>query len=234
MTTTGTPSDHPQELQDPFCLTVEGIAAHLLNAPWTRYAAIGDSIVEGIREPSEGYADLSWADRVAAGLRRANPQLEYRNFGVRDLPAAGIRATQLDPALEFEPDIAIVVAGGNDILGKRFDQDAVEAEQARIISALRARGCTVVTMGLFDNTWTPYVDEKYKPVMKARLQQLSELTHAVARRLGALHVDLPSHPAGREPIFATDGLHLNTRGHAVVATEVIRRLGEHLGNKTQD
>ncbi|AJE85303.1 MULTISPECIES: SGNH/GDSL hydrolase family protein [Streptomyces] len=231
MTSTEMPSDHAQELQDPHLLTVEEITAQLQGAPWTRYAAIGDSIVAGQREPVEGYADLSWADRVAAGLRRINPELEYRNFGERDLPAAKIRATQLDPALEFAPDIAIVVAGGNDLLGKQFDTAAVETEQARIVSALRARGCTVVTMGLFDNTWTPFVAEKYKAVMKQRLQQFSDLTQSVTQRMGGLHVDLPNHPAGKEPIFASDGLHLNARGHAVVATEVIRTLGEHLAAK---
>ena len=231
MTSTELPSDRTQELQDPHILTVEEITAQLQGAPWARYAAIGDSIVAGTREPVEGYADLSWADRVAAALRQINPQLEYHNFGVRDLPAAKIRATQLDPALDFKPDIAIVVAGGNDLLGKHFDTAAVETEQARIVSALRSRGCTVVTMGLFDNTWTPYVADKYKAVMKQRLQQFSDLTQAVTQRMGGLHVDLPSHPAGKEPIFATDGLHLNVRGHAVVATEVIRTLGKHLAAK---
>ena len=78
---------------------------------------------------------------------------------------------------------------------------------------------------------TPYVAEKYKAVMKQRLQQFSDLTREVTERMGGLHVDLPTHPAGKEPIFASDGLHLNARGHAVVATEVIRKLGEHLAAK---
>ncbi|MEV4465157.1 SGNH/GDSL hydrolase family protein [Micromonospora echinofusca] len=231
MTSTELPSDRIQELQDPHIMPAEEITAQLQGAPWTRYAAIGDSIVAGNREPVEGYTDLSWADRVAAGLRRINPQLEYQNFGVQDLLAAEVRATQLDPALDFKPDIAIVVAGGNDLLGKHFDTAAVETEQARMVSALRSRGCTVVTMGLFDNTWTPYVADKYKAVMKQRLQQFADLTQAVTQRMGGLHVDLPNHPASREPIFATDGLHLNARGHAIVATEVIRTLGEHLASK---
>jgi lysophospholipase L1-like esterase len=231
MTNTEIPEVHAEELADPYLLTKEEITAQLQGAPWTRYAAIGDSIVEGIREPLAGYADLSWSDRVADALGRVSPQLEYKNFGVRDLSAAKIRATQLDPALDFGPDIAVVVAGGNDLLGKTFDTDAVRTEQARIVSALRARGCTVVTMGLFDNTWTPYVAEKYKAVMKQRLQEFSDLTREVTERMGGLHVDLPTHPAGKEPIFASDGLHLNARGHAVVATEVIRKLGEHLAAK---
>lgn len=228
MTSTDSPADITQELKDPHLLDADEIAARLRGAPWVRYAALGDSIVEGTREPVEGYANLSFADRVATALRGANPALEYRNFGERDLPAARIRETQLGPALEFAPDVAVVVAGGNDLLGKHFDAAAVEAEQVRMVSALRERGCTVVTMGLFDNTWTPYVADKYKAVMKQRIRQFSDLTRSVTERLGGLHVDLPSHPAGKEPIFCTDGLHLNARGQAVVASEVVRTLGEHL------
>jgi hypothetical protein len=48
--------------------------------------------------------------------------------------------------------------------------------------------------------------------------------------MGCLYVDLPGHPAGGEEIYSQDGLHLNTRGHAVVATETVRRIAEHLGN----
>ncbi|MEU9857888.1 SGNH/GDSL hydrolase family protein [Streptomyces sp. NPDC047974] len=228
MTSTDSPAQLTQELKDPHLLGTAEIAVRLQGAPWTRYAALGDSIVEGTREPVEGYADLSLADRVAAALRGANPGLEYRNFGERDRTAEQIRATQLEPALAFGPDIAVVVAGGNDLLGKHFDAAAVEAEQVRIVSQLRARGCTVVTMGLFDNTWTPYVPEKYKAVMRQRIREFSDLTRGVTERMGGLHVDLPAHPAGKEPIFASDGLHLNARGHAVVATEVVRVLGEHL------
>ncbi|MFE5796854.1 SGNH/GDSL hydrolase family protein [Streptomyces sp. NPDC056503] len=228
MTSTESPADHTRELEDPHVLTVEEITTLLQGAPWARYAAIGDSIVEGVREPVEGYADLGFADRVADGLRLINPQLEYRNFGVRDLGAAKIRATQLDQALDFKPDLAVVVAGGNDMLGKHFDTAMVETEQVRMVSALRSRGCTVVTMGLFDNTWTPYVADKYRAAMKERIRQFSDLTQAVTQRLGGLHVDLPSHPAGKELIFASDGLHLNARGQAITATEVIRTLGAHL------
>ncbi|WP_413760388.1 SGNH/GDSL hydrolase family protein [Streptomyces sp. MMBL 11-3] len=231
MTSTDSPVDLAPELQDPHVLGTDEMAALLRTGTWTRYAGIGDSIVAGIRQPAPGYADLSWADRVAAALRAVNPDLEFRNFAERDLPAARIRATQLEPALAFRPDIALVVVGGNDLLGRTFDTPAVETEQARIISALRTRGCTVVTMGLFDNTWTPYVDDKYKVVMKQRLQEFSDLTRRVTERMGGLYVDLPAHPAGREPIFATDGLHLNARGHAIVATEVVRKLGAYLAAK---
>jgi lysophospholipase L1-like esterase len=232
MTSTDIPSEHVpehgKEVQDPHCLTPQEVGALLRTAPWQRYAAIGDSVVAGVREPVEGYVDLGFADRVADALRGVNPDLKYRNWGVRDLTAAQIRETQLQPALEFAPDVAVVVVGGNDLLGRGFDTAGVQQEQAHIISALRDRGCVVVTMGLFDNTWTPYVAERYKPVMKERLRQYAELTQGISERLGALYIDLPSHPAGKEPIYASDGLHLNARGQAVVATEVVRKLAGQL------
>lgn len=225
------PVDIALELADPHCLTDEAMDSLLAKAPWQRYVVLGDSIAEGVREAIPGYRDASWADRLATALRRIQPDLEYRNLGVRDLVASKVRSTQLDPALEFRPDLAVVLAGGNDILGRTFDPDAVQTELARMISSLRSTGCTVVTMGLFDITNSPHVPEKYRAVMKERLAVLAEHTRAVSFRMGCLYVDLPSHPCGTEDIYARDGLHLNTRGHAIVATETVRRLAEYLDTK---
>ncbi|NUU21183.1 MAG: SGNH/GDSL hydrolase family protein, partial [Streptomycetaceae bacterium] len=208
MTSTNTqpPADTALESADPYCLSPEAVTAALAGAPWQRYVVIGDSIAEGVREAVPGYTDSGWADRVADGLRGVRPDLQYRNLGKRDLVSSKVRSTQLEPALEFRPDLAAVVAGGNDILGKTFDEDAVETELARIISSLRSIGCTVVTMGLFDITQSPYVPEKYRAVMQERLRLLADRTRAVSFRMGCLYVDLPAHPSGAEEIYASDGL----------------------------
>jgi hypothetical protein len=61
--------------------------------------------------------------------------------------------------------------------------------------------------------------------MSARLVQFCDVTRAVAAQHGAIHVRLRDHPAAEDPsIFSRDGLHLNVRGHAIVAAEVGRAL----------
>lgn len=229
MTSTQPSADTSLESTDAYLLSADETTKLLAGAPWKRYAVLGDSIAEGVREAIPGYLDSGWADRLATALRQVSPDLEYRNLGVRDMVAAKVRSTQLDQVLKFRPDLAAVVAGGNDLLGRTFDAEAVETELSRMISSLRSIGCTVITMGLFDITSSPHVPEKYRAVMKERLAALAEHTRKVSFRMGALYVDLPSHPSGTEDIYATDGLHLNTRGHAIVASETVRRLGEYLG-----
>ena len=92
-------------------------ASTLSGAPWRRLAVVGDSIAEGVREPHVGYRDLSWIDRIAESL----PGLEVLNLGRRNLLAREVLASQLDAALAFRPDLAIVAAGGNDALRRSFD-----------------------------------------------------------------------------------------------------------------
>ncbi|GAB2600509.1 hypothetical protein GCM10027168_37100 [Streptomyces capparidis] len=213
---------------DPYCLTDEEAVFLLAGAPWRRFAVLGDSIAEGAREAVPGYPDLGWADLVAEALRLVAPAVEYRNLGRRDLVAARIRETQLGPALDFGPDLAAVTAGGNDMLGRTFDPEAVEAELLRLVRPLRDAGCTVVTLGLFDNTGSPYVPERFRAAIAERLRVLNGLTADVSARLGCLHVDLSGHPAEAQDIHATDGLHLNTRGHAVVAAATVRVLAAHV------
>jgi lysophospholipase L1-like esterase len=220
-----------REIDDPYLLR-DGEGTRLLAAaPWKRFVAVGDSGAEGATEPAPGYETRPWFDRVAEQLRQVRPESAALNLGKRNLFAAEVRATQLEPALQFAPDLAAVLSGGNDILQKSFDMDATEAEVVPVIAALRDTGAAVITMGLFDITASPYVPDKYRKIMSERIGQLSEMMRRLARDHGALHVDLPSHPAGQEAIFASDGLHLNARGQAIVAAETIRRLGRYLAGE---
>jgi lysophospholipase L1-like esterase len=216
---------------DAFTLTDRQVADLLRGAPWRRFAGVGDSVVEGVRSPAPGYRDLSWTDRIVAGLRAHQPDLVERNLGQRGLLTAAVRQQQLDPALTFRPDLAVVVAGGNDVFRDRFDTAAVEAELTTMVRELRAIGSDVVTVGLFDIS---QIDPAAPTagLVHRRIRTLADLTGAVAERHGALHVDFSRHPAGVDPsIYSDDRLHLNARGHAVTAAEVIRRLSAALDER---
>ena len=52
------------------------------------------------------------------------------------------------------------------------------------------------------------------------MRRLAELTRRVARRHGAILVEMRGHPASADPgVYARDRLHLNARGHAIVGSE---------------
>jgi lysophospholipase L1-like esterase len=222
---------YPAEAADRYCLAPERADALLAGAPWRRFAVLGDSIAEGLREESPGYGPDSWADRLADALRRGRPGLEYVNLGRRDLRAAEIRDTQLAPALEFGPDLAAVVAGGNDLLARVFDGDAVEREIDAIVAPLRDAGADVITYSLFDMPRALDMPPELGRDLRERLDELFERTRAVARRRETIHVELAPHPASAErATYAGDFKHASTRGHAVCASVTIERLGERLGN----
>ncbi len=216
-----------REWADPHVANDEELARLLgPDVGWERVVVLGDSIAAGVREPSPGYRDLSWVDRLAAGLAFARPGAVVHNLGRRDLTAAEVREAQLEEALALGPDLAIVAVGGNDLLRREFDPNLVCDELSAILGPLRAAGADVVTFGLLDNTATGLVPERFVTVLRERLVELADVTRAVSMAVGGWHVSLREHPAaGDVDIFASDGLHLNARGHAIVGTALARHLG---------
>ncbi|WP_262285713.1 SGNH/GDSL hydrolase family protein [Micromonospora sp. MA102] len=222
------------EATDPWCLR-PGEAAELLRGhPWRRFVVLGDSVAEGMCEPVDGYPDLQWADRIGAELRAARPELAYRNLGRRGLRAHEVRATQLAPALEFAPDLALVVCGGNDAFRPAYDPEAVDAELTAMVTALQGAGADVITVGMFDVSHSPAVPDPLRAGLGERMRRLSAHTRRLAERLGTLHVHLTDHPLVVDPsLYSSDGRHGSARSDAVATTETLRVLGAHLGTTAE-
>ncbi|MFG2052716.1 SGNH/GDSL hydrolase family protein [Micromonospora sp. NPDC048930] len=223
------------EATDPWCLR-EGESRELLRGhPWRRFVVLGDSVAEGMCEPVEGYPDLQWADRIAAELRAVQPGLAYLNLGRRGLRAHEVRATQLAPALDFAPDLALVVCGGNDAFRPGYDPDAVDAELAAMVAALTDVGADVITVGMFDVSHSPAVPAPLQAGLGERMRRLSAHTGRLAERLGTLHVHLTDHPAVADPsLYSSDGRHGSARSDAIAAAETLRVLGAHLAPRRAD
>lgn len=218
------------EAIDPYCLREQERSALLQGHPWRRFVVLGDSVAEGLCEPVDGYPDVQLADRIAAELRARAPELAYLNLGLRGLRAHQVRASQLSPALEFTPDLALVVCGGNDAFLRSYDADAVDAEIAGMVEALQHAGATVITVGMFDVSHSPAVPEARRAGLGVRLRRLAEHTRAVANRLDTVHVHLTDHPLTADPsIYSSDGRHGSARSDAIAAAETLRRLAHHLG-----
>jgi lysophospholipase L1-like esterase len=208
------------------------LVALLRGAPWRRVAVLGDSIAEGVREPHGGYLDLSWIDRIAEPLRAVAPGLTVMNLGQRDLLAAEVRERQLGAALGFRPDLAIVAAGGNDALRRSFAPDRVVCELDAIVAPLRRAGADVLMIELLDIVASGLVPHEYAVPLDERMRALAEVTRAVAARHDAMLVEMRGHPASADPgVYSSDRLHLNARGHAIVATEAVRVLSAALANR---
>ncbi|MBA0053036.1 SGNH/GDSL hydrolase family protein [Streptomyces sp. AJS327] len=218
--------DPTGDAPDPYCLTGEEADALLAGHPWRRIAVLGDSVAEGLGDPVPGYPDVPWATQVAQALRRQRPELAYRNFGRRNIRAAHVRASQLDRALAFGPDLALVACGGYDALWPSFEPERTAEELRGIITPLRTDGCEVLTVGMMD---LPLPPESPGRGFSTRLRLLSRVTEVIAGELDTLHLDLSHHPAAELPdLLSADGRHANLRGHTIAAAETVRRLGRRV------
>jgi lysophospholipase L1-like esterase len=217
------------EAADPYCLRDGEAAALLAGHPWQRFAVLGDSIAEGLGEPSPGYPDQPWVDRVAAELEAARPGLDFRNLGRRDTPARQVRAGQFDAARALKPDLALVACGGYNALRRSYDPQEVQEDLTAIVEGLLAGGAEVITVSMFDGTHSPVLPESFRAELRPRLHDLAERTRRLAARLGTVHVDLYAHPAAADPgLYSSDGRHGTRRGHAIAAAETVRSLGARL------
>lgn len=216
------------ERLDSHCMPDRATAQLLSHAPWRRLAIVGDSIAEGVGDAVQGYRDLSWAERLRAGLEAAVGAIAHLNLGERGLTAAQIRDTQLPRAAAFRPDLAVVCAGGNDLLGGAFDPHRVEAELEHIVSALADSGALVVTFGLLDLSRVAPLEADQRRALHSAIAMLNAVTAAVTRRHDGVHVDFFRHPALARSLFSADLLHPNRRGHAYIAGDVIRALAARL------
>ncbi len=216
------------EAADPYCLRPDEALALLAGHPWRRFAVLGDSIAEGVAEPVPGYSPLPLADRVAAELERTAAGTAYLNLGRRGLRTHEVLATQLDPALAFHPDLALVVCGANDALRPGYEAraDGVDRDLAAMIEALQAQGARVITVSIFVRSLYPSLPAWLNPSPTERMAALGRRTNALAARLGTTHVDLADNPTARDPsTISSDGLHGNGRSQAVAAAEIVRALG---------
>jgi lysophospholipase L1-like esterase len=217
---------------EPDVLAFASQVALLRGAPWRRVAVLGDSIAEGVREPHDGYLDLSWIDRIAEPLRAVVPGLTLTNLGLRDLLAAEVRERQLVAALGFRPDLAIVAAGGNDALHRSFAPDAVAREFDGIVGPLRRGGADVLMIELMDIVASGLVPPDYARPLDERMLALAQVTRTVAHHHGALLVEMRDHHASADPdVYSSDRLHLNARGHAIVGSEAVRVLSHAVATR---
>jgi lysophospholipase L1-like esterase len=195
----------------------------------TSYAALGDSFTAG----RDSVDAERWADLLAAGMRRVNPDLRYENLAVDGATSAEVLEQQVGPGLDLEPDFVTIICGANDVLlatrpdvatyAKNFDailQRLREgAPEAMLVTATAPEGWQFMEL---------------RPRTEARLieatKQLNDATREIAERYGVLCLPVAGHPALRDPAtFSADGLHPSSAGHKIVAEQGAIALHEYFG-----
>lgn len=192
-----------------------------------RYVAVGDSTVEGLEDPGPDGVYVGWADRLARHLADQHGEVLYANLAVRGQTVREVRATQLERAVALRPDVAVVVAGVNDLLRPRLTPETLREDLLATYAALHEAGATVLTFTMPDMARVAPL----AVLLRARLRALNEVVYEARDRYGTLVADLATEPSSSDPVlWHDDRLHANTEGHRRVAAALAETLGIDAGD----
>jgi lysophospholipase L1-like esterase len=198
---------------------------------WLRYAALGDSLSEGLGDPLTGGATRGWAHHLAAHLLAREPRLEFTNLAVRGYLARHALERQLGPALEFRPDLVSVFVGGNDVLLRRtFDPDRFTRELSALVEPFRAQDATVVLSTLPDLTACSPLLPPVRGALRQRIVMANEVVREVSGSFATVLLDAWSDPrTRRHAMWSIDRIHPSAAGHRLIAASVAELLGVPFG-----
>jgi lysophospholipase L1-like esterase len=193
------------------------------------YAALGDSFTAG----RDSIDAERWADLLAAGMRRVNPELRYKNFAVDGATSAEVLDQQVGPALALEPDFVSVICGANDVLlATRPDVSGYEERIEEIFGRLRegTEGAALVTATAPESWHFMEMRPRTERRLIKATTELNEVTRAAAERYDILCLPIAGHEALQDPdTFSADGLHPSSGGHRFVAEQAAIVLHQHFG-----
>jgi lysophospholipase L1-like esterase len=189
------------------------------------YVALGDSFTEGVGDPYPDGSLRGWADLFATELAAADPGLRYANLGIRGKLLGQVLAEQIPVATGLAPDLVSLAAGGNDLMRRKADPDALAASFEQAVTSLRAAGGQVLIFSGFDPSRIPLLR-----MVRDKAAAYNDRLREIARRHDCLHVDLWSMSVlGDSRLWCPDRLHLGPEGHRRVAL----RVGEVAGRPVQ-
>ncbi|MFG3281148.1 SGNH/GDSL hydrolase family protein [Streptomyces sp. NPDC048111] len=191
-----------------------------MNAPYTSFAAIGDSFTEGMSDRLPDGSYRGWADVLAGRLAARVPGFRYANLAVRGKLIGQIVEEQVPAAAALRPDVVTLVGGLNDTLRPKCDMGRVRGLLTEAVERL-APACGQLVLMRSPGRNGPVLD-RFRPRMEELFAHIDEL----ADRHGALVVDLYGAPAlAEQHLWDFDRLHLTPEGHRRVAEAVWQTLG---------
>jgi lysophospholipase L1-like esterase len=180
----------------------------------THFVALGDSTTEGLGDRVHSGRWRGWAALLAAAVGAES----FTNLAVGGATTADVRAEQLPAALAAVPQLASVLAGGNDALRGNFDARRSAQNLEETVAALRDGGATVITARLPDPCRLARLPGPLSRPLVARVSALNEAIDGIAATYRTVHLDPGADPtAYHRLMWMVDRIHLSERGHRRLA-----------------
>ncbi|MFG2149397.1 SGNH/GDSL hydrolase family protein [Streptomyces sp. NPDC048696] len=187
-----------------------------------RFAALGDSLTEGVGDPVPG-GWRGWAALLAGD----GPGCEFRNFAVSGALTRDVAAEQAPRAREFAPDLASVVVGVNDTLRRSFDIHRIAARLDTVYGDLAEQGAVLLTACLPDPGAMLALPGPLARPLARRQRAVNAVVHALSARYGAAHLHLAERAwVADRTLWSADRLHPGERGHRLIAVRCHTLLAE--------
>ncbi|MGW3400175.1 SGNH/GDSL hydrolase family protein [Streptomyces zhihengii] len=182
-----------------------------------RFAALGDSLTEGVGDPVAG-GWRGWAALLAEGVGSPERPAEFLKPAVGGALCRDVAESQAPRALDFGPDIASVIVGVNDTLRHTFDIGRLARCLDEVCGALAARGTVLLTACLPDPGAMFALPPPLARPLARRQRAVNAVVHALSDRYGAVHLHAagPAWVADRT-LWSADRLHPGERGHRMLA-----------------
>ncbi|WDZ86892.1 SGNH/GDSL hydrolase family protein [Micromonospora cathayae] len=215
------------EAPPPRCDGVYG--AKLPGAPLTM-VVLGDSSAAGygVHRRRETPGAL-----LATGLsRRLHRPVRLRRFAVVGSLSAGLKP-QVEAALEQQPDVAVILIGGNDVTN-RTPQAVAVRYLVDAVRALRAAGCEVVVGTCPDLGTIQPIQPPLRWLARRWGRQLAAAQTVAVVEAGGWTVSLgdllgPRFAAEPGRMFAWDRFHPSAEGYAMAASALLPTVLSALG-----
>ena len=186
-----------------------------------RLVTLGDSFTAGTPE-----IETPWPEHAAAALG-----CEVTNLALFGARSAEVQAGQVGRAVALSPDVVSLICGANDVLlTTRPDVAAFTATYAGMLARLRTElPDAVLVVATYPH---PDARSPLRPRSLARvrrgLREVNDGIRWLARRHGAVCLELDGHPDAAGANVAADGFHPSQAGHRRLAVAFVERLREHL------
>lgn len=194
-----------------------------------RFRGWADRVAEALAVEAAGAsaggagADEAGAGGAAAGGDQAagGDVFRYANLAVRGRMAPDVTGPQLDAALELEPDLVAISAGGNDIIRRKATPEEIRERLEDAVVRIRATGADVLMATGPHLLHFPVMSQFNGP-----FGAFSADVFSLCARHGAHVIDVWGFRPLRHPaMWAEDRLHLSSLGHERIADVALVALG---------